>query len=233
MKRAAIIGLAALFMTGPSNLLADVKSASFSEPTSRYTHGVLGDSIEFGAIVLGVGTSEIQFTLPIDHVFEDLEPRLIDVDGDQDFEVVVVETDMRLGAALAIYDETGKLAETPHIGRSHRWLAPIGGADLDGDGHIELSYIDRPHLAKTLRVWRYRNGSLEPVSDLPGLTNHRIGEDFISAGIRDCGEGPEIITANANWSRVMATQLRNGQLESREIGEFKARESLTRALDCK
>ncbi len=41
---------------------------------------------------------------------------------------------------------------------------------------------------------------------LPGLTNHRIGEAFISGGLRDCGAGAELVLASADWSRVMLVQ---------------------------
>ena len=118
--------------------------------------------------------------LPASYVFEDIAPRLWDVTGDGLPEVVVIETDVARGAALAIYGPNGKLAETPHIGRTNRWLAPIGAADLNGDGIIEIAYIDRPHLAKELRVWSFVNGDLRPLPRASGLTNHRIGEDFIS-----------------------------------------------------
>ena len=46
---------------------------------------------------------------------------------------------MTQGARLAIYDETGLVSATPYIGRSNRWLAPLGAGDLDGDGNIELA----------------------------------------------------------------------------------------------
>ena len=146
---------------------------------------------------------------------------------------MVIETDMAAGAALAMYGVSGKIAETPHIGQSNRWLAPLGAADLDGDGHVEIAYIDRPHLAKTLRVWRFHDGKLVPVADLPGLTNHRIGQDFISGGIRTCGPTPEIITANADWSRIMATKLTSRGLGTRDIGPFTGPGSLETALICR
>lgn len=38
---------------------------------------------------------------------------------------------------------------------------------------------------------------------LPGLTNHRIGEDVISGGLRDCGQGPELVLASSDWTRLM------------------------------
>jgi FG-GAP-like repeat len=210
-----------------------ITSAQYSEPTDRYDHGILGDDLEWGALVLTLrGGSKVTLRLPNSRVFEDLEPRLADVDGDGAPEVVVIETDLARGASLAIYDAKGKRTATPYIGRTHRWLAPLGASDLDGDGAIELAYIDRPHLAKTLKIWRYDNGNLVPVADLPGLTNHRIGQDFISGGIRDCGQGPEIITVNANWSRLMATTLDSNSLSARDIGAHKGPSSFSAALDC-
>lgn len=224
---------ALLICTGLPAATQTITSARFADPTDRYDHGILGDALEWGALVLTLqdGT-KITLRLPESRVFEDLAPRLADVDGDGAPEVIVVETDMVLGASLAIYDTTGKRTATPYIGRSHRWLAPLGAADLDGDGAIELAYIDRPHLAKTLRIWRYQNGRLIPVVDLPGLTNHQIGQDFISGGIRNCGQGPEIITVNANWTRLMASTLKNNALTARDIGAFKGPSSFTTALTC-
>ncbi len=215
-------------------VMAEITSARYTEETSRYAHGVLGDAIEYGTLELTLrGGKRLAITLPQDRVFEDIAPRLMDMDGDGAPEVIVVESSQTGGARLAIYDENGLRAATPHIGQRNRWLAPIGAADLDGDGHVEVAYIDRPHLAKTLRVWRYKGGALTEVANKAGLTNHRIGEDFISGGIRDCGDGPEMITVNANWSEVMATGFDGKTLSPRVLGPFKNQTSLKRALDCK
>ena len=209
-----------------------IRSADYAAPTDRYAHGILGDAIEWGELRLETDSGPRVFTLPQNRVFEDVAPRLTDLDGDGTPEVIVVETLNTAGAQLAIYDATGKIAATPHIGRTNRWLAPIGAADLDGDGAIEIAYIDRPHLAKTLRVWRFQNGQLTSVADLGGLTNHRIGERDIGGGIRNCGDGPEMITASADWTRVMATTLANGRLETRAIGPHRDRSSFAAALAC-
>ncbi|MEM7521553.1 MAG: VCBS repeat-containing protein [Pseudomonadota bacterium] len=215
-------------------LSQEITGARFAEPTTRYAHAVLGDAVEFGALDIDVaGTGVVRVTLPQDHVFEDVAPRLWDVTGDGLPEVVVVETDMALGGALAVYGAKGKLAETPHIGQTNRWLAPIGAADLDGDGAIEVAYIDRPHLAKTIRVWRYENGALVPLASAAGFTNHRIGEADIAGGIRACGSGPpEMILATANWQRLVAVRYGAGGFEVRDIGPHRGRDSFARAGAC-
>ena len=217
----------------------DILWAGFSDATNRYDHGILGDAIEAGGLRVRTATKgdcDLALLLPDTRVFEDIAPRIADLDGDGRNEVVVVETDIARGAMLAIYGlRNGKLkrlAATPPIGRTHRWLAPAGIGDLDGDGLPEIAYVDRPHLAKVLRVWRYKRGQLTEVAQLAGLTNHRIGEADIAGGIRDCGTGPEMITANADWTRMMATVLVGGALEARDIGRHIDRTSFTAALAC-
>ena len=216
--------------------------AWFDGPTTRYAHGVLGDAVEGTRLHVYSENSaspcgDHTITLSDDLVFEDIAPRLADLDSDGAPEIIVVQSHQHLGAQLAIYRATPNapgielITATPFIGRSNRWLAPIGAADLDGDGHIEIAYIDRPHLARTLRIWRYQNGQLTQIAALDGLTNHRIGEDFITGGIVDCGAGPEIITANATWSRLIATRLTATSLTPRDLGRF-SRSAARAALAC-
>ena len=210
-----------------------ITSAAFIDPTPRYAHGILGDAIEWGSLQMDVaGRGRVSLNLPQDHVFEDVAPRLWDVTGDGQPEVVVIETDMANGAALAVYGAEGKIAETPHIGRSNRWLAPIGAADLDGDGKIEIAYIDRPHLAKVLRVWRFDQGALTHVADVRGYTNHKIGESDIAGGIRHCNGAPEMIVATADWTRLAAVRFAAQGFRVRDIGPHRGRASFAAALTC-
>ena len=106
------------------------------------------------------------------------------------------ETDLALGASLAVYGPSRQArTPTPFIGQPNRWLAPAGIADFDGDGRVEIAYVDRPHLLGELVFVRLEGDRLVETARLPGLTNHRIGDDFISGGVRDCGQGPELILA--------------------------------------
>ncbi|MEO1556610.1 MAG: VCBS repeat-containing protein [Pseudomonadota bacterium] len=223
-----------LWLAVPCGARADtIASARYTAPTDRYAHGVLGDAIEWGALEVTLTDGRIAtFTLPMDHVFEDVAPRLADLDGDGGREVIVVEADVTAGAALAVYGPAGKITQTPHIGTRNRWLGPIGAADFDQDGVVEIAYVDRPHLAKTIRVWRYGADGLSPVASLPGFSNHRIGEDYISGGVRVCDDVPEMIVATANWSRLVAIRFDGSAFDVADLGPNAGPDSWRAALAC-
>lgn len=219
-----------------------IVAADYISPTSRYAHGVLGDAIEHAGLRVtlnnGAERSAIWSELV---VFEDTQPRLVDLDGDGAPEVITVESHELAGARLAIWglDEQNNLvkrAQNDFYGTPNRWLAVAGAADLDGDGFVEIAYVDRPHLAKKLMVWRFvpqaGGDKLELVATLDGLTNHRIGESDIGGGLRNCDGAIEVITANADWTRVMASRLVDGELQARDIGPHEGRASLDAPLGC-
>lgn len=218
----------------------EITAAAYTEPTGRYPHGALGDELEWGAMQVGLGCASgprsLTIRLPQELVFEDLFPRLWDVTGDGSPEIVVVESAARKGARLTIWGLRNgaleRLASTPHIGTRFRWLAPLAAGDLDGDGKVEIAYVDRPHLAKVLRVWRYDAGQLTEIAQLPGLTNHLIGAEVIHGGLRDCGDGPELFLADGGWRRLQAVSLKDGALNARDIGPLAGEKSWEDARTC-
>lgn len=228
-----------------------ITAARYVSQTDEYPHGALGDDIEWGAVQITIsrqagsegglfhGRADLTYEIkaPANMVFEDTSPRLWDVDGDELPEVVTVLSHRDFGAQLAVIGyrdgSFSYIAATPVIGTRFRWLAPVGAADLDGDGHIELAYVLTPHLSKTLHVWRYRDGEFNLVAQQPGLTNHKIGWDHIPGGIRDCGDVAEIVTANADWSRIVASTFSDGMIRTRDIAAYSGPDSLNAALNCR
>lgn len=232
-------------ISGPrGDCVHSIEAAEYSRPTTRYDHAILGDAVEWGGLRVAVrgqmpcrwGRAAIEVMLPHALVFEDIAPRLADVDGDGRPEIVTVETSLTEGARLTIWGLTegrlDRLASTPHLGRTHRWLAPVAAADLDGDGRIEIAYVDRPHLAMILRIWRYADGRLIHVADRDGLTNHRIGEDFITSGLRICDGSPELVMLDAGWARIVAARLDGGRIRTRDLGPFAGRARFAALLAC-
>lgn len=218
-------------------------SASYANLTDRYGHGVLGDGLEPTTLLIASdffsAACGAHITLDPPHVFEDTAPRLVDLTGNGLPEIITVRSHETQGAQLAIYAldpelrTPSLLATTPYIGTRFRWLAPLGAADLDGDGLMEIAYVDRPHLAKTLRVWRFDEGTLSEVASFAGVTNHRIGEEDIAGGIRYCGQGPEMILADAAWQSLLALRFDGQQIDLRQIDIDTSRTAFADAMDCK
>ena len=77
--------------------------AVFDLPTDRYGHAVLGNTPEWGRLCVSRDSLTHCVELPQDQVFEDLVPRLVDVDLDGGLDAVAVESDQSYGASLVVY----------------------------------------------------------------------------------------------------------------------------------
>lgn len=213
-----------------------------SAPT--YGHEVLGDTPEWDEFTVfygkGVtarvdGSRDSKTVSQTNHVFEDISPRLIDVDGDGKLDAVVVQSSFSKGARLAVFKllpELKLLTATPYIGTPYRWLAPIGAADFNGDGDIDLAYVDRPHLAKALRVWTYRAGGLHEIASISGVTNHKIGENFITSSIRTCNDRPEMVLTDGTRKNIVAVFFQNDALAFQKLGRYTKVKSVTEPPNC-
>lgn len=167
--------------------LNNIKAAWLAGATTVYRHGVLGDAIEASQLMVEMSGGRIlQFDLPDNRVFEDVEPRLADMTGDDVDEVIVVESDVKLGASLAVFGIVGghlvRVASTPFIGRAYRWLNPVGVGDFDGDGDADAALISTPHIGGVLRLYRLQGQQLEQFANYSGVSTHSIGSTQVSLG---------------------------------------------------
>ncbi|WP_103333854.1 FG-GAP repeat domain-containing protein [Pseudotabrizicola formosa] len=207
-------------LSGPA-MAQDILEARLVAPTDRYAHAVLGDALEWGGLELVLSDARrLRFTLPESHVFEDITARLGDFDGDGRDEVMVVETSLTQGAALAIYDINGRRAATAYIGQPNRWLAPAGWGDFDGDGRIDIAYVDRPHLARNLVFVRLEGDRLVERARAQGFTNHRIGDSSIAGGTLRCQGRDMLVIASADWSRKLTVTLGPDGVQARDSGPW-------------
>ncbi len=170
-----------------------------------YDHAILGSLPEWREITY-MGRS---FSFE-DGFIEDIAPRMADVTGDGAPEALVVHSRPNLGARLVVLSlpDLREIAATPHIGRHHRWLAVIGAGDFDGDGRVEIAYIDRPHLAQQLVFVRLEGADLTELDRQIGLTNHRIGDEVIQSAVRHCkDQGHDLLVMSGDWRRIMAARM--------------------------
>lgn len=157
----------------------DIASAWYTAPTTRYAHGILGDTIEAGALtVQGANGGQTTLTLPDDLVFEDRTPRLADLDGDGHTEIITIRSSTRLGGSVAVYGLRGEalveLGATPFIGRSNRWLNIAGIADFTGQGGLQVAFVETPHIGGTLKLATFDGRSMRVIARRGGFSNHAI-----------------------------------------------------------
>lgn len=158
----------------------DIVSARYGAPTTRYDHGILGDAVEAGALIVkSVLGPTYTLDLPKTEVFEDRAPRLADLDGDGTVEIIAIRSSITLGASVAVYGlrngTVEELASTPFIGRANRWLNIAGIARFRGGRGREIAYVQTPHIGGTLFLYAYEQGRLTKIGSLGEFSNHAIG----------------------------------------------------------
>ncbi len=213
----------------PSNAIPDatptwadgnIRVGWLVEPTQRYPHGILGDKVEAASLRLqgpNGGLSELR--LGRASVFEDLRVRIVDLDGDGEDEAVVVRTYLETGASLAVYGfadgRITRLAETTPIGLPSRWLNPAAAADFDGDGRVEIAYVETPHIGGTLRLFEFDGEELTQEFESFGFSNHAIGslEMDMAAVIDWNGDGvPDLALPDARRTTLRILTFVDGRV---------------------
>ena len=183
----------------------DMSRAWFAGPTQRYQHGVLGDAIEASRLVVDTTSGKrIVVNLPPDRVFEDVEPRFVNLNGDQTDEILVIESHLQRGASLAVYDLVGdrlvQISSTPFLGIPYRWLNPVGVGDFDGDGSVDVALVATPHIGGILRLYRVDGAHLSLFAEYSGVSTHKIGSTELGLG--------QVISANPRDQLLLPNQTR-------------------------
>jgi hypothetical protein len=166
----------------------DIAWVWLASPTRRYPHGALGSTVHAGsvhALVRAAGrTSQVvSHALAINRVFEDRVPRIIDLDGDGSDEIVLIEADTLRGASLVVlglqwqqgHASLVERARGPFTGSTFRWLNPVGFADFDGDGKLDVASVTTPHIGGVLTLYHFQPPDLLPFAKAMDVSNHRMG----------------------------------------------------------
>ncbi|WP_291010344.1 VCBS repeat-containing protein [Hydrogenophaga sp.] len=157
-------------------------------PTRRYPHGALGSPVHAGSVHAQVTSSSgawhiVELVLPLNRVYEDRVPRIVDLDRDGREEILLIEADALRGASLVVLglDRTQdqprlvERARGPSAGSTFRWLNPVGVADFDGDGQLDLATVTTPHIGGVLQLLHFRPPALVPFARMLDVSNHRMG----------------------------------------------------------
>ena len=199
----------------------DIRRAWYIRPTTRYAHAVLGDAVEAGGLAVETAQGkQLEFMLDAAYVFEDITPRIADLDGDGANEVVAIRSSLSNGAAIAVYGlREGRLRlldATPEIGRANRWLNVAAIADLFGIGRPVLAWVETPHIGGTLRMATFADERLAIRGEtIAGVSNHAIGsrELGLSAVADIDGDGLADLVLPSADRRGLVLASRDGRAE--------------------
>lgn len=211
-----------------------IAEAWLEGPTLRYRHGVLGDAVEAESVKLRLKDgSVLTHKLPNDSVYEDLEPRIIEFNGDA--AVLVVRAYLSAGASIAVYrvadGRIQPVAEADPIGIPNRWLNPVGAADFDGDGVTEIAAVVTPHLSGRLTLYQQAGDRFVREAERSGYSTHFIGSTVLAMSVVTDVDGDgivDIILPSLDREQLTVVSFAGGK--ARELGAQPQRAAIVTSI---
>lgn len=234
LRRILSAAIATLACAAPVAEAETITRAQYDVPIERYGHFALGRPHEYSRLTAASDAGRIlTLELPADEVFEDLQPRLVRMTADGPREVLAIVSRRHDGARLVLIGLKGDgleiTAQSPPIGTPMRWLNPVGAADLDGDGQVEIAAVTTPHIGGTLRVYRREKGDLVQIAALAGFSNHVYGSPELRlSAVVLIGGRMQLVVPDASRRHLRIIALEKGRLI--ETGQCDLRASVTGAI---
>ena len=226
---------AMLTATGPEG--DAIAAAWYSQATSRYRHGALGDRVEGGALQVRLATGRsLTYRLSETEVFEDIAPRIVDIDADGEAEIVTILSTLIDGSAIAVFGVSGETivrrGSMRPLGEANRWLNIAGIDRYAGASMPEIAFVVTPHANGRLGFVRMFPGKMVIISaDGSGFSNHVLGstELRLSATADVDGDGqPELALPSQDRKSLRIMGFAAGKLG--EVGKADLAAPINKAI---
>lgn len=199
--------------------------AQYAMPTTKYQHGIMGDQIEAEQIIVVEDGVFYDLVLDESYVFEDIRPRIYDVDNDNLPEYITIRTHVQRGAAIAIYKvingQLTALSNIDEIGIPNRWLNIAIIDDLDNDGAVEIAWVETPHIGGKLKVASIENGNIVIKDEVQQYSNHAIGEiNLCLSALTNESSLKVLHVPNQTRDRIVGFSFQNDQWSAFDEVEF-------------
>ena len=181
-----------------------------SNPTDRYTHGVLGDNIEATGITLVETIPEPRIlqtiSIPELDVIEGIYPTWADMNNDGEREIIVTLSNAQEGAHIVAFREDGStIAEGPAIGTGFRWRHQLVAAPFRASGENLLAVVRTPHIGGVIEFYRLNGNKLEIANTITGISTHSIGSRNLftaQVGDFDSDDQVELLAPDQSHTRL-------------------------------
>ena len=159
-----------------------------AEATDRYPHGVLGDRLEAGRVVVVDPVAAVvvaEGVVPAPSVIEGIAAPWVDADGDGVEELLVTVSNAEVGARLSVFDRNGEVvAKGPPIGRGNRWRNQLAVGSTGPNGEVEVVDVRVPHIGGVVEYFQIDGNELVLRAEHAGYTSHVYGSRNLDLALR-------------------------------------------------
>lgn len=191
--------------------------------TTRYAHGILGDSIESTGFKVYKNDDLVgAYELPESRVFETLRPTMAEIIPENEgLEILLTSSNKREGARVDIFSIRGELlGSSPSIGRGFRWLHLLGVAPMGEDFEPTVALVRTPHINGILELYRWNGSSMVKKASLGNVSTHQIGSDNLNMAVL---LDSMIILPTFDYRKLLIVQMREDYLVVTETFSLPAR----------
>lgn len=209
-------------LPGSSVAIGDgrIARAWLAEPVQRLEQSAIGPWVAGSLVVEDRTTKTYRLELALNEAFEDLRPRIADLDGDGEGTVFLVRASLAQGAALVAVRLEGEgllriVGETAPEGHPGGWLNPIGFGDFLGRGHASIAIVRSPDQGGKLQVLDFSGGAFRLLFSIPGVSNHIPGRPTLNMAVIadfDGAGSPEIAVPDAARKSIRIFSFAGGKV---------------------